>query len=284
MSDPVDHLTRFAEQSDPVTPLAAAEVRARGDRLRRRHTGLAVATGIAAVALVALPVAWGFGGHDRAHLPPSGPSTTVAPTPSAPQTATPEPGPTSGIPADFPIDAGLSDADTTRTAVIADRLEFCGTKPLRSVTDRDSISADLSGGETSEVRTLVLLPTVARASSARRAVLAAAGACGHDTTHSPASDVAVLPADPDWPGSVVQVSYGPRDTVYVTLVQKGAALLVTSSYVAGDPARGLAGEKEALAPVVAAMTRLGGTRTASDADSGVGSLAAAVCRLTASGC
>ena len=49
MPDPMDELSNF-EPGVPVSPIPAAEVRRRGDRLRRRNTALAVGGAVAAIA------------------------------------------------------------------------------------------------------------------------------------------------------------------------------------------------------------------------------------------
>ena len=56
MSDPIDELNHF-EPGVPVSPIPAAEVRRRGDRLRRRRTALVMGGAVAAVLLIAVPVA-----------------------------------------------------------------------------------------------------------------------------------------------------------------------------------------------------------------------------------
>ena len=56
MPDPIEELSNFDPRS-PVNPMPAAEVRRRGDRLRRRNTARVVGGAVAAVVLVAVPVA-----------------------------------------------------------------------------------------------------------------------------------------------------------------------------------------------------------------------------------
>ena len=63
MPDPIDELSNF-EPGVPVNPMPAAEVRRRGDRLRRRNTALVVGGAVAAVVLVAVPIAVVAGGDD----------------------------------------------------------------------------------------------------------------------------------------------------------------------------------------------------------------------------
>ena len=56
MPDPIDELSSF-EPGVPMSPMSPAEIRRRGERLRRRNTALAVGGAAAAVLLVVVPVA-----------------------------------------------------------------------------------------------------------------------------------------------------------------------------------------------------------------------------------
>lgn len=56
MRDPIEELGNF-DPGVPVSPLPAAEVRARGDRLRKRNTALVVGGAALAVALIVTPIA-----------------------------------------------------------------------------------------------------------------------------------------------------------------------------------------------------------------------------------
>ena len=70
MPDPIEELSNF-EPGVPVNPMSAAEVRRRGDRLRRRKTALVVGGAVAAVVLVAVPVAVFAGGDDGGEPAPA---------------------------------------------------------------------------------------------------------------------------------------------------------------------------------------------------------------------
>jgi len=72
MPDPIDELSNF-EPGVPVNPMPAAEVRRRGDRLRRRNAALVVGGAALAVALVAIPIAVFAGGNDAGKPQPVGP-------------------------------------------------------------------------------------------------------------------------------------------------------------------------------------------------------------------
>ena len=102
MSDPIRDLENFSTGGTPMTPLPAAEVRRRGDRLRLRNTTLLSVAGAVAVAvIIAAPLALS-GGTDK-----TGPDTGFATqTPSA--TASGDVGGAwlANIPKDFPLEEG----------------------------------------------------------------------------------------------------------------------------------------------------------------------------------
>ena len=83
MSDHDPFETFKATMSNDLQPLPAAEVRRRGDRLRRRNTALAVAGGtVAAMTAIGVPIALTQGGDptdgDSGLLATQGPSTDAA--------------------------------------------------------------------------------------------------------------------------------------------------------------------------------------------------------------
>lgn len=106
MSDPIHELANFNAEGLNVTPLPAAEVRRRGERLRRRRQVGASLAGVAAVALVATPLALfagdGDGGSEPPVAPPGGWVTT--------------------IPDDFPVDTGLPKKDGDTSVQSSDRV------------------------------------------------------------------------------------------------------------------------------------------------------------------
>ena len=86
MPDNVDDSFDHFDEGLPVNPLPAAEVRRRGDRLRRRNTVLATVGGVAAAAVfIGVPVAVVAGGRRGAWQPhdpaPASPSPTPTPYP-----------------------------------------------------------------------------------------------------------------------------------------------------------------------------------------------------------
>ena len=82
-----------------MNPLPASEVRRRGTRMRRRNNALAAIGGVAAVAIIATPIAVAAS-HTRTDTtpPPTNPSPSVTWV--------------TEIPADFPLTAGLPRATT----------------------------------------------------------------------------------------------------------------------------------------------------------------------------
>ena len=71
MRDPIDQLESFDMPGTTTTPLPAAEVRHRGDRIRRRNTTLAAAGGLAVMAALAAPIAAVALDHDTRHVEPA---------------------------------------------------------------------------------------------------------------------------------------------------------------------------------------------------------------------
>ena len=103
MSDPIRDLENLSAEGPEMAALPAAEVRRRGDRLRRRNaTLLSVAGAVAVAAIVAVPIALD-GGNDKA-----GPDTDFATqTPSATSSAEAGSAWMATIPQGFPLDEGV---------------------------------------------------------------------------------------------------------------------------------------------------------------------------------
>lgn len=92
MPEPTDVNELFAHFDPEVpVPLDAADIRRRGDRLRRRNVGLAAAGAVAVVALIAAPLAALSGGGDVDALPPAEQQTTQVTDPSPSPSADPSP-------------------------------------------------------------------------------------------------------------------------------------------------------------------------------------------------
>lgn len=116
MSDPIKDLENFNSEGLPVNPLAPSEVRRLGDRMRRRRNATAVVAGVAAVAVIAAPIAL-FAGRDGSSSPqpaPPGPSSTSS-SPDVDVTSPPSPEPirvlVKEIPDGFPLLSGWPDDD-----------------------------------------------------------------------------------------------------------------------------------------------------------------------------
>ncbi|MCW2843194.1 MAG: hypothetical protein JWN22_1110 [Nocardioides sp.] len=101
MSDPLEHLHRFDTEGLDVNPLPASEVRRRGNRMRRRNNALAAVGGLAAVALIAVPLAITAGGNDHASLPPANPAPSRTTDPAVTTAWVQE------IPESFPLTEGF---------------------------------------------------------------------------------------------------------------------------------------------------------------------------------
>jgi hypothetical protein len=117
MRDPFDDLKNLSRDLD-TRPLPPAEVRRRGNRMRRRRTAFQAVGAAAAVAVIASGGAFVTG--ELTGAAPEHGFATQAPTPTADPTETPTTEPADPvleseweIPLDFPLDAGL---DTTRDA------------------------------------------------------------------------------------------------------------------------------------------------------------------------
>ncbi|MCW2792569.1 MAG: hypothetical protein JWO76_1667, partial [Nocardioides sp.] len=101
MSDPLEHLHRFDTEGLDVNPLPASEVRRRGNRMRRRNNALAAVGGLAAVALIAVPLAITAHGDDRTGIDPANPSPTLTTEPAVSTAWVQE------IPGSFPLTRGM---------------------------------------------------------------------------------------------------------------------------------------------------------------------------------
>src|SRR5205085_2410540 len=89
MSDPIEKLNRLGDALEGAPmPLPASEIRARGDRIRRRKQTMVAGVSAAVVAAVAVPVvALTLGGNDNADAPVAPQPSVSDPVPSAPLSA-----------------------------------------------------------------------------------------------------------------------------------------------------------------------------------------------------
>lgn len=238
MSDPIKDLENFDHQGLAMNPLTPAEVRRRGNRMRRRNNGVLALGAAAAVAVIATSGVLVSNAVDQGSAPGPAGSTSESPSETA---TTEDPQGLTEIPADFPLAAGVKGAQRSDEALMAG-LEYCGTAPLADLAPVDVRSVELSGGETAIVRTLYLLDSPEAAVTAHEAILDAAAAC---TTGAPGNDgdVAVHRDGEGWPGSTVTNDHARGEEVFepavdvVNAVSAGPALLVTS--VAMYPTEGI---------------------------------------------
>lgn len=141
MRDPIQTLTSLDPGAD-MQPLPAAEVRRRGDAMRRRRVATIVAGASLAVAAIAVPVAL---------------LSTDGPTPIEPATTSAAPTTTwrTEIPAGFDIDPATEFMDPvpltiSEGAIGASTIELCGTPsfPMDGVVDR--LAGDAETGESAD--------------------------------------------------------------------------------------------------------------------------------------
>lgn len=256
MSDPIKDLEDFGTEGTPMNPLPASEVRRRGDRLRRRRSAVTAAGSALAVAVIAGGGVWFSGTLDRADEPgPAGGGPSESTTQSEEQPAE--------IADDFPIADKLEGAQVTEDAALSD-LDFCQRLPLRDADPADVRSAELSGGEAAETRTLYLFDDEADARQLHQDIVRAARECADP---DPRDDSVVTVWDTSlaqWPGNTIVHEYGDEPTTepsteLVHVVTKGAAVLVTSSFGAwyDDQQAGVGATRSQVSGVIDAMGDFG---------------------------
>ncbi|QIX25850.1 hypothetical protein ncot_03995 [Nocardioides sp. JQ2195] len=245
MSDPIKDLENFDPRGLSVNPLTPAEVRRRGDRVRRRNNGVMALGAAAAIAVVATSGVFVSNAVDRGEEPsPATPSRTE-------QTEQPV---LSAIPDDFPIDVGMGSAEVTETGRM-DELDFCGTLPLADRSPVDVRSAEVAGGETLVTRTVYLLGDQQTARATQVGILDAARDCAAEGSAD--GTVEIQRADDAWPGNTITTDLGPgaetEPTVQVVNVMtNGAAVLVTQVWGgwSGDVQAGVDASRAELAELV----------------------------------
>jgi hypothetical protein len=219
-----DLFSSFRDEGNPVNPLPAPEVRRRGDRLRRRNNTLAAVGGVAALVVIAAPLAVVAGqGSDS----------------SAPEIAT-QPARVEWlqeIPGSVDLASGLG--TTARPAEVAEQpalatVEVCDETVFDAAagtvdTAGATYTGDPNSGNVGTVRTLVLYPDGAAASDAVNRIRDAVDTCESDTS-SWTRDLTNLPADDSF--VVTQGFLGEGEdyaTVadYYVVAHTGNALLVT---------------------------------------------------------
>jgi len=191
MPDPINELESHGTQVLDVNPLPAAEVRRRGDRMRRRQAVLVSVGAAAAVAVVVAPLAVLAGGEDHAAPQPTNPSITspsIAPDSVAP---TPVEGAwLSRIPDDLDLAMGYPEDSQAETEEMGRQgpsrsldplsLEACD-QSLVAEAAADRLTAGWTNVEDFRSRELTLWDSDLEASAWVRRVLAFYGRCPEQT-------------------------------------------------------------------------------------------------------
>ena len=177
MPDPIDELKHFSVPGPAMNPMSAADVRRRGDRIRRRNNLLVTAGTLAAVAAVATPFALAAAGHESTSERPVGPAT--APAGGWRQT----------VPAGFDITALPPGAKFSFTVnqngSVVDDITVCGRPafstrsnyPAGPAVDTTGAAWGEGNSEGSVGRTLAVYPDADAASAALRGLRDAVESC-----------------------------------------------------------------------------------------------------------
>jgi hypothetical protein len=181
MPDPIDELKNFSVPGPAMNPMSPADVRRRGDRIRRRNNVLAGAGAVAAVIAVATPFAVAAGHSPSSERPvgPAGQPSATAPADGWRQT----------IPGGFDITALPQGAKfrftVNRNGSVVDDVTICG-RPAFSTRSNDPAgpAVDTTGAawgegnsEGSSGRTLAVYRNADEASAALRGLRDAVQSC-----------------------------------------------------------------------------------------------------------
>jgi hypothetical protein len=232
MPDPIEELENFTSPGLTMTPMPASEVRRRGTRLRRRNTALATVAGVAAVAVIATPLAVAAGGHN---------SSNPQPVPPATQQATEW---VTTIPADFPLTDGMPEKNghdgspvTARDTYEPQAVDVCeGGEGWAPDGAKDVSQATYTGeSEGGQDRTLALYGDDGAATATLTSLTAQVEACAASSAGKNRS-AEVVASDADSLSYVDHMS--DAGDMFVHTVQRvGNALLLDSTYAmgGGDP-------------------------------------------------
>jgi hypothetical protein len=264
MRDPLDELENFTNPGLTMDPLPVAEVRRRGTRMRRRNNALAAIGGVAAVAIIATPLAMAATGNRTDTTPPV---TTQPPSPT--QSVTQSVTWKREIPADFPIADGMPEGTTVDKIPAPTGLVVCGTEAGTTLTPsgsrRSLASASFEEGpEGTEVRTIALFPDDSAAIAATAALEDLVAGCTTDPNGT--GDTLLNELGPGSLGGdasyVVTQQAQDSDGVLSQLttmevVRTGNAVYVVSSFTSAGGQQVVDGEVQRLAessaPVIDAM-------------------------------
>ncbi len=245
MRDPLDELESFTTPGLTMDPIPASEVRRRGTRMRRRNHALAAIGGVAAVAIIATPLALATTG-DRT-------DPTPAPTNPSPSVTWVQ-----EIPADFPLTDGMPRA-TTQDGYEAQAVDVCdgvGWSPDAAPAAVDVEQAIQTENEGGWDRTLAVYADEDAATQSLLGLQSRVRECAASTTGETRS-AEVISSEA---GSLSYVDHvSDAGEMYVRqVVQVGNALLLDTvfSLGGGDPAivqRNADVIEEKSAPVIDAL-------------------------------
>lgn len=171
-------LDHFDQGLPAMDLLPAAEIRRRGDRMRRRRTALVAAGGVLAGAVAigtpVLALSGGDGTGRDPYVATSGPTTRQTPAPTVPAA-----GWLTTVPEGFPLTAGFADeAAQASSSLDGDPAvpAGCGTS-FEGYTD-DLVATYQGESEDRALRYLVVYPDAAAARAAMSGWRTAVAACG----------------------------------------------------------------------------------------------------------
>lgn len=280
MSDPFEILKNL-DEGDQGAPLAASEIRLRGDRMRRRRVAARVVGAACVVAVIgtggiALGSPWTGpttpNGPARSLQPAGGHEGSASPSPSPTPTEGPEPVVTA-IPQDFPLAVGYPDTGSDDELVgpgpdvrAFDDVGVCGRPVYPTADPVERLAATYTAPEDIRSRELTTYPDVATAREALENLVNGHRDCPRESFGGTPESVTLTHVRRTRLGSegfaIVQTyEVGGARALglgQIQVVRVGNALLLsaTSSEATGDHAsviRNVRSQIRALEPVVSAM-------------------------------
>ena len=225
MPDPIEELENFTSPGLSMTPMTASEVRRRGTRMRRRNIALATAGGVAAVAVIATPIAV-LAGNQGSSKPEPAPAPDVTWIQEVPQ--------------DFDLTAGLPAGTPQRDVVAFDVPGICGDPAWAFDLPEPAVDAVGArdgdpGTDGGTRRALILYADAATASSSLSRLGESVDSCPTDPNGTGAPLVNdVVSADDDSLVFTQQAKDGELlyDLTAYQVEQSGNALYLASSHTA----------------------------------------------------
>ena len=247
--DPIRRLESFNDQGVDVNPLLASEVRRRGDRMRRRNNLLAAVGAVAAVAVIAMPLALVAAERDDTAPPPV---LTEAPSP----TEAPEQSWLTTIPQGFPLADGfpaiegnvefsLEEPSIDNQALHpAGSLTACETTPERG-DPVDRLMTRLNGPAEVHERELQLFADDTAAAAYAASIREGYAGCPEESDGGPGTVTTVVsPMELGDDAFTAKRSYSGIGRVVVQVVRVGNAVLVNLDSDEGTDAEAMATENE----------------------------------------